>query len=64
MAQTKENSISLTVKTKSGTLEGVNVSGIKTFKGVPFAQPPVGDLRWREPQPVKAWTGVRKADHC
>jgi para-nitrobenzyl esterase len=63
MAQTKDNIISLTVKTKSGTVEGVNTSGIKTFKGVPFAQPPVGDLRWREPQPVKAWTGIRKADH-
>ena len=31
------------------------------FKGIPFAQPPVGDLRWREPMPVKPWTGVREA---
>jgi para-nitrobenzyl esterase len=51
------------VRTESGLLEGVNVSGIRTFKGIPFAQPPVGDLRWREPQPVKPWQGVRKADH-
>jgi len=50
------------VKIANGTLEGVNESGIKTFKGVPFAAPPVGDLRWKEPQPVKDWTGVRKAD--
>jgi len=50
------------VKIANGTLEGVDESGIKTFKGVPFAAPPVGDLRWKEPQPVKDWTGVRKAD--
>jgi len=50
------------VKIANGTLEGVNESGIKTFKGVPFAAPPVGDLRWREPQSVKNWDGVRKAD--
>src|SRR5678809_226250 len=50
------------IKTANGTLEGMNESGIKTFKGVPFAAPPVGVLRWKEPQPVKDWTGVRKAD--
>src|SRR6476661_7411837 len=51
------------VKTENGILEGVLESGIRTFKGVPFAAPPVGDLRWKEPQPVKNWNGVRKADH-
>jgi len=50
------------VTVAGGTLEGVNESGIAIYKGVPFAQPPVGDLRWKEPQPVKPWTGVRKAD--
>src|SRR4051812_31993984 len=50
------------VKTENGILEGVDESGIKTFKGVPFAAPPVGNLRWREPQPVQNWNGVRKAD--
>ncbi|HET9826421.1 MAG TPA: carboxylesterase family protein, partial [Chitinophagaceae bacterium] len=49
------------VKTENGTLEGVDESGIKTFKGVPFAAAPVGNLRWREPQPVANWTGIRKA---
>ncbi|WP_420147605.1 carboxylesterase/lipase family protein [Spirosoma sp.] len=48
-------------KTVNGTVEGVlEASGIRAFKGIPFAQPPVGDLRWKEPQPVKNWTGVRK----
>ena len=50
------------VKTENGIIEGVNESGVKTFKGVPFAAPPVGNLRWREPQPVQNWAGVRKAD--
>ena len=39
------------VAVAEGTLEGINESGIKTFKGVPFAAPPVGDLRWKAPQP-------------
>ncbi len=52
----------LQVKTANGTLEGVAESGIRSFKGVPFAAPPVGDLRWREPQPARNWTGIRKAD--
>ena len=50
------------VKIANGVLEGVNESGVITFKGVPFAAPPVGNLRWREPQPVQNWSGVRKAD--
>jgi len=52
-----------TVKTANGILQGTAVSGISEFKGIPFAQPPVGDLRWKEPQPVKNWEGTRIADH-
>lgn len=52
------------VITASGVIEGTlnPTTGIRVFKGLPFAQPPVGVLRWREPQPPKNWTGVRKAD--
>ena len=46
---------------RDGTVEGVDSSGVKIFRGIPFAQPPVGNLRWKAPQPVKAWTGVRPA---
>ncbi len=63
MAQSEhETTAAPQVKTAQGMLEGVNESGIRTFKGIPFAAPPVGELRWREPQPVKHWEGVRKAD--
>lgn len=47
--------------TTAGVVEGVNESGVAVFRGVPYAAPPVGDLRWRVPQPVEAWTGVRDA---
>ena len=52
------------VKTANGILESTTApkDGVRSFKGIPFGQPPVGDLRWREPQPVKNWTGVRNAD--
>jgi para-nitrobenzyl esterase len=52
----------LQVQTASGIVEGVDESGIRAFKGIPFAAPPIGELRWKEPQPVKSWAGVRKAD--
>lgn len=50
------------VTTANGILEGTYSSGIKMFKGVPFAKPPVGNLRWKEPQPPDNWQGIRKAD--
>jgi len=49
------------VQTVNGILEGIDCSGVKVFKGVPFAAPPVGQLRWKAPQPVEKWDGVRKA---
>ena len=51
------------VTTDAGKLSGVTLpSGVRAFKGVPFGAPPVGDLRWKEPQPVVKWDGVRKAE--
>jgi len=52
------------VKIANGVVESTDPpkDGVRSFKGLPFAQPPVGDLRWREPQPVKNWSGVRHAD--
>jgi para-nitrobenzyl esterase len=52
------------IKTANGILESTAApkDGVRTFKSIPFGQPPVGDLRWREPQPVKNWTGNRNAD--
>ncbi|MBV9158550.1 MAG: carboxylesterase family protein [Acidobacteriaceae bacterium] len=54
--------ISQPVPVKGGVVAGVpgRDPSITVFKGIPFAAPPVGDLRWREPKPVIAWTGVRK----
>ncbi|QUD89640.1 carboxylesterase/lipase family protein [Phenylobacterium montanum] len=49
------------VKTESGALKGSVQDGVLAFKGFPFAAPPVGDLRWRPPQPAARWSGVREA---
>ena len=51
-----------TVQVTGGEVQGVIKDGVVSFKGIPFAAPPVGDLRWKPPQPVKPWSGVRKAD--
>jgi para-nitrobenzyl esterase len=51
----------LVVRVEGGELQGVVDDGVDAFKGVPFAAPPVGDLRWRPPQPAAPWTGVRQA---
>jgi para-nitrobenzyl esterase len=51
------------LKTADGVLEGViSADGkVRTFKGIPYAAPPVGPLRWKAPQPPVPWTGVRQA---
>jgi len=50
-----------TVKVDGGRLEGTVEEGLRVYRGIPFAAPPVGDLRWRPPQPAAKWEGVRKA---
>ena len=51
------------VKTAGGVVQGVTLaSGIHLFKGIPYAAPPVRDLRWKPPQPPAPWQGVRPAD--
>ena len=52
---------STVVKTDGGMVEGIIENGITIYKGIPFAAPPVGDLRWRPPQPVKKWQDTLKA---
>ncbi len=49
------------VTTRDGRLRGVSGKGFEVFRGIPFAKPPLGPLRFRAPQPVEAWTGVRDA---
>ncbi len=57
--------ISDPVRIESGFVSGsTNLgNGVRAFKGIPYAAPPLGDLRWRPPQPPALWDGVRKADH-
>jgi para-nitrobenzyl esterase len=50
-----------TVKTNQGMVQGAVADGVAVFKGVPFAAPPTGDLRWRPPQPPAKWTETRNA---
>lgn len=56
--------ITQSVKVTGGTIVGVpgKDASVISFKGIPFAAPPVGPLRWREPQPVRSWQGIRTAE--
>ena len=49
------------VDAPAGKLQGVDVGGVQVFKGIPYAQPPVGALRWKPPLPAPKWKGTRDA---
>lgn len=50
------------VKTDAGYVSGISENGIWAYLGIPYAAPPIGDLRWKPPQPAKPWEGTYKAD--
>jgi para-nitrobenzyl esterase len=50
-----------TVTIEGGRIRGTSADGVRVFKGIPFAAPPVGTLRWKAPQPVVPWPGVKNA---
>ena len=51
------------MKIDSGSISGVTLnSGVRAFKGIPFATPPIGALRWKPPQPAEHWSGIRKTE--
>jgi para-nitrobenzyl esterase len=50
-----------TIRVEGGLVQGLTQGGISVYRGIPFAAPPIGDLRWRTPQPLVSWEGVRDA---
>lgn len=61
-AQLSDDTIAPRVQTANGLLEGTMDAGLRVFRGIPFARPPVEGLRWKAPQPAQNWSGIRKAD--
>jgi para-nitrobenzyl esterase len=59
VAQTSADPV---VTVETGALRGVVHDGVASYLGIPYAAPPVGNLRWRKPEPPRKWQGVRAAD--
>ncbi len=57
-----QSALNQPIRIDTGPISGVTEGSVTAFKGIPYAAPPVGDLRWREPQPAADWKGVRPAD--
>ena len=51
------------VRTEDGQVQGTSEDGLTVYRGIPFAAPPLGDLRWRAPQPAAKWDGIRQSTH-
>src|SRR6185369_17881496 len=49
------------VRTRTGLVQGETVGDLRAFRGIPYAAPPVGELRWRPPAPAVGWSAVRDA---
>jgi para-nitrobenzyl esterase len=64
-AQSSNNYFAVQTKIAQGIVEGNfnTKTGVQLYLGIPFAQPPVGDLRWKAPQTVRSWTGVKQTKH-
>lgn len=50
------------IRVEGGMIQGMKEGKVTVFKGIPYAAPPVGDLRWKAPQPVRPWKGVKVCD--
>ena len=64
LAACKTTTVVPVLTVEGGQVQGVttDIPGVTAYKGIPYAAPPIGDLRWKEPQPVVAWDGVLQAD--
>ena len=58
---TSQDGQSIELDAPCGRLRGLPIGSVAVFKGIPYAAPPVGDFRFRSPQPVKPWAGTRDA---
>jgi para-nitrobenzyl esterase len=57
----ESDSTAWTITLDSGRISGLGADGYHSYLGIPFAAPPIGDLRWKAPQPVAAWSGIKEA---